>query len=110
MFGYIGNGCLERRPMQVTQVQIPTYDPDRDDVFDESRMNTITIENAGGLRIILGDLDDETVPDVLIERTTDLWRVFVHPACTDPICVIEIGALHATITTDHGVVYDEDIW
>lgn len=94
--------------MQRTQVQIPTYDPDRDDAFDPSQMHTITLEQGGGLRVILGDPEDKRVPDVLIEREKDLWRIFVHPACTDPICIIEIGGSHATIQTENGVALDED--
>lgn len=95
-----GMVAMERNPMITTKVQIPTFDPDRDDYSDYSQMHTITLEQGGGLRIILGEPDDETVPDILIEREKDRWKVFVHPACTDPICFIEIGSSHATITTD----------
>jgi len=94
--------------MLTTRVQIATFDPNRDDYFDYSQMHTITLEQAGGLRVILGESDDETVPDILIEREKDHWKVFVHPGCTDPICFIEIGSSHATITTERGVVLDED--
>ena len=96
--------------MQTTQVQIPIYDPSSDKDFDQSRMHTITLEQSGGLRIILGYPNDNTAPDILIERATDHWRVSVHPACTDPMCIIEIGSSHFTITTDHGVVFDEKLW
>ena len=71
-------------------------------------MHLITLEEGSGLRVIMGDPDDETVPDILIERETGFWRFCVHPACTDPICIIEIGESHATITTDRGAVLDED--
>jgi hypothetical protein len=90
--------------MKTTCVQIPTYDPDRDDAFDYSRMHTLTLQHGSGLRIVMGDPDDESVPDVLIERTADLWRMFIHPACTDPICIIEIGDTHVQVETDKGVL------
>ena len=94
--------------MRTTQIQIPTFDPNREDYFDHSQMHKITLEQGGGLRVIMGDPDDETVPDILIERETGFWRFCVHPACTDPICVIEITGSHATIRTDHSVLLDED--
>jgi hypothetical protein len=99
----IGSDSMPR-----TQIQIPTFDPDRDDYCDPSQMHLITLEQGIGLRVILGDPDDDTVPDILIERETSFWRLCVHPACTDPICIIEIGGSHATIRTGRGLVLDKD--
>jgi hypothetical protein len=90
--------------MTTTQIRIPTYDPDREDAFDYSRLHALTVQHGSGLRIVMGDPDDHTAPDVLIERAADLWRVFVHPACTDPICIIEIGDSHIRIETDEGAL------
>lgn len=58
----------------------------------------------GGLRVIMGDPGDDDAPDVLIERGTVGWRVFIHPNAGDPICVVEIGDRRVTIEDDWGDV------
>ena len=76
--------------MKTTQIEIPTYDPDSDVEYDYGKRYTLTLQEVEGLRVVMGDPDDEDAPDVLIERAVDMWRVFVHPDRTDPLCIIEI--------------------
>jgi hypothetical protein len=90
--------------METTRIQIPTYDPDGDVEFDYARPHTLTLQDADGLRVVMGDLDDETAPDVQIERAVDLWRVFVQPDRGDSLCIIEIRKDRATIKDNWGNV------
>jgi hypothetical protein len=90
--------------MKTTWIQIPTYDPNIDGDFDYAKQDTLTLQEADGLRVVMGDPDDEDAPDVLIERATGMWRVFVHPARTDPLCIIEIREGHATVEDGSGTL------
>ena len=88
--------------METTQIQIPTYDPDGEVEYDYTRPYTLTLQEVEGLRVVMGDPDDEAAPDVSIERAVDLWRVFVTPDRGDALCIIEIRRDRATIEDDWG--------
>lgn len=88
--------------MKTTQIQIPTYDPKGQVEYDYARPHTLTLQEVEGLRVVMGDPDDEDAPDVIIERAADLWRVFVHPNRTDPLCIIEIRTDLATVKDNSG--------
>jgi hypothetical protein len=88
--------------MKTTKIEIPTYNPDAVLDYDYSKPYLLTLQEADGLRVVMGDPDDEDAPDVLIERAIDMWRVFVHPNRGDPLCVIEIRRERATIEDDRG--------
>ena len=82
--------CNPASLVKTTYVQIPTYDPESEDEYDYGRPKAVAVQEVDGLRVVMGDPDDEGAPDVLIERAVDLWRVFVHPNRGDPLCIIEI--------------------
>lgn len=88
--------------MKTTQIEIPTYEPDSEVEYDYTRAHTLTLLAAGGLRIVMGDPEDDRAPDVLIERARDAWRVFVHPNPGDPLCIIEFREERVTIGDDSG--------
>ncbi len=87
--------------MKTTKVEVPTYDLESEEC-DYTRRHTLTLQAAGGLRIVMGEPDDEDAPDVLIERTVDKWRVFVHPDLRDALCAIEIHRGCATVEDESG--------
>jgi hypothetical protein len=86
------------------QVRVPTFDPDGLVEYDYNRSELVTVEEVGGLRVVMGETNDRNSPDVFIERSVGLWRVAVHPNNGDPLCIIEIGSGHATIETDEGTL------
>jgi hypothetical protein len=88
--------------MKTTQIEIPTYDPSTDVEYDYTKPYRLTLQEFEGLRVVMGDPDDDEAPDVLIERAVDMWRVFVHPDLGDPLCIIEIRKGRATIEDDCG--------
>jgi len=88
--------------MNTTYMQIPTYDPKNKNGYDYTRLHTVAIQEVDGLRVVLGNPNDDSAPDVLIERDVGLWRLFVHPDRGDPMCVIEIGRYKATIEDARG--------
>jgi len=90
--------------MKTTQIEIPTYDPDADLDYDLSKRYMLTLQEADGLRVVMGDPDDEDAPDVLIERAVDMWRVFVHPNRGDPLCIIEIRQSRARVEDASGTL------
>jgi hypothetical protein len=85
-----------------TQIQVPTYDPESEEEYDYGHPSSLTLQQADGLRVVMGEPDDEDAPDVLIERTVDMWRVFVHPDRSDPLCIIEIRKGRATVEDESG--------
>lgn len=90
--------------METTRIQIPTYDPDGEVEFDYTRPQTLTLQDADGLRVVMGAPDDENPPDVQIERAVDLWRIFVQPDWGGSLCIIEIQRDCATIYDERGKV------
>ncbi len=88
--------------MKTTKIEIPTYDPDSQAEYDYTKPCTLTLQEVDGLRIVMGDPDDEDAPDVLIERSVDVWRIFVHPDRSDPLCVVEIRKGLATVEDESG--------
>lgn len=88
--------------METTHIQIPTYDPDGGVEYDYTRPHELTLQEVDGLRVVMGDPNDEAAPDVIIERTSDLWRVFVHPDRGNALCIIEIRRDRATIEDNWG--------
>ncbi len=94
--------CNPASLVKTAYVQIPTYDPESDEEYDYGRPNEVAVQEVDGLRVVMGDPDDESAPDVLIERAVDLWRVFVHPDRGDPLCIIEIRKNLATVEDDCG--------
>jgi len=90
------------RDHRAMKVPVPTYDPEGIVEYDFNRSHYVTIQEAGGLRAVMGDPNDRDSPDVFIERAVGLWRVCVHPNDGDPLCVIEIRSERATIETDEG--------
>ena len=57
--------------------------------FSDPYLPIIAYEE-GGLRIILGaaDIDDDSKPDLKIERRPHGWAFFLHPNAGDPIAMI----------------------
>jgi hypothetical protein len=88
--------------MKTRQVEIPTYDSDSDPEYDYTRHFMLTLQEVDGLRVVMGDPDDEDAPDVFIERAVDMWRIFVHPDRNDPLCIIELQKGHAQVKDDSG--------
>lgn len=97
--------------MKHTCVQIPTYDPDNEGGCDHSQAHTVVIEETTGVRVVMGDPNDDISPDLLIERDAKSWRVFVHlDNYSDPLCLIEIRKTNATIKDDWGkIILDKDL-
>ena len=96
--------------MKTTYIHIPTYDPECNEEYDYARLHIVAIQKSGGIRVVMGDPDDEYVPDVLIERAVGLWRVFVHPDAGDPLCVIEISRYRVKIENSRGdVLFEQDL-
>lgn len=85
---------------------IPTFvDAEEDEAkrYDWSRPHDVRVRaDLGGVRVILGDSKNPDSPDVLIERTPDRWRIFVHPDEGDPVCIIEVTTKAVTIETQTG--------
>ena len=92
---------IVRQTMRTMQFEIPTYDPDADVEYDYAKPHNLVLQDVAGLRVVMGDPDDENAPDVIIERGVGVWRVFVHADRTDPLCIIEIRNGRATV---------EDMW
>jgi len=94
----------EKGPLGVNQkrLTIPTYDPDggEEKEYDWDRPAPLTLQDDLGLRIILGDPDNASSPDIAIERTPDRWRIFVHHDGGDPLCYIEITDSQTIIKVD----------
>jgi hypothetical protein len=88
--------------MTTTRFEIPTYRPNAKVEYDYAKLHTLTLQEVEGLRVVMGDPDDENAPDVVIEREEDLWRLFVHPDRSDPLCIIEIREDLATIVDKSG--------
>ena len=88
--------------MKMAQIEIPTYDPDADVEYDYAKPQTLTLQEVDGLRVVMGDPNDDSSPDVVIERAAGMWRVFVHADRTDPLCVIEIREGRATVEDKSG--------
>jgi hypothetical protein len=84
------------------KIDVPTYDPGSEAEYDYTRCHTLTLQEADGLRVVMGEPDDDDAPDVLIERAVDMWRVFVHPDRSDPLCIIEIRKGRATVEDESG--------
>ncbi len=94
------------------RINIPTYrgdDPaapepenasERNPEYDYEQMHPVRIQFEDGLRIIFGSAD------VMLERGTGQWRVFVHPGEGDPVFVIKFPD-HVAIE-DLQVVLDEE--
>jgi transcriptional regulator with XRE-family HTH domain len=92
----------KRCNMKTMEIEIPRYDPDCKEEYDYSRPHKLTLQEVEGLRVIMGDPDDEDAPDVLIERAVGLWRIFVHPDRSDPLCIIEIRPGRAIVEDEWG--------
>lgn len=93
--------------MKTTKIEIPTYNPDAEVECDFNNCYELTLQEAEGLRVVMGDPDDNDAPDVLIERAADKWRVFVHPDRSDPLCIIEIQKGRTTIEDEFGCLLVE---
>lgn len=76
--------------MSTLQMGIPTYDPSTKPEYDYSRCQKLTLQDVDGLRVVMGDPNNDDSPDVVIERAVDTWRIFVHPDRGDPLCIIEV--------------------
>lgn len=83
-------------------LMVPTYDenggPEKE--YDWARPAQLTLQEEGGLRVIMGDPLKESSPDVVIEKTPNLWRIFVHHDGGDPLCYIEFSKARAFIFVD----------
>jgi hypothetical protein len=90
--------------MKATQIEIPTYDSDGAAEFDYVQRFNLTLQEADGLRVVMGDPGDKDAPDALIERGVGLWRVFVHPNAGDPLCVVEIAKGRVRVQDELGTV------
>jgi hypothetical protein len=88
--------------MKTMRFEIPTYDPDTKAEYDYSRPCMLTLQDVEGLRVVMGDPNDEDAPDVVIERAVDTWRVFVHADRTDPLCIIEVRKGRAIVEDKAG--------
>jgi hypothetical protein len=88
--------------MTTIRIEIPTYDPASEAECDYTKPHVLTLRRESGLRIVMGERANEDVPDVLIEREADLWRVIVHPDQGDPLCIIELRRDRATVEDDWG--------
>ena len=96
--------------MKTTYIRIPTYDPECKEEYDYKRVHTVAVQKVDGIRIVMGDPNDDFAPDVTLERAVDLWRVFVHPDRSDPLCIIEIRRYRATIQNDRGdILFQRDL-
>lgn len=91
-----------KSPIKSTYIRIPTYDPECEAEYDYARSHTVAVQKVDGVRLVMGGVDDDFAPDVLVERAVGLWRVFVHSDRGDPLCIIEIHRYRATIETDRG--------
>jgi hypothetical protein len=95
--------------------EVPTYVGNETIDFDYERKATLFLYEDDGLRICMGgEREEPNRPDVVIEKTEQGYRVFVHPANCDPVCIVEI-ATHGNVTTstvtdDRGVILlQEDV-
>jgi len=79
------------------RMTIPTYDPNCEDEYDESRPHELILREEVGLRVIMGE--GRSAPDIVIERAVDRWRLLVHDDGGDGLCIIEFTDTTATIQT-----------
>jgi len=90
--------------MKTTKIEVPTYDPQGRPEYDYTRPYALTLQETGGVRVVMGDPQDRGAPDVFIERGLDEWRVIVHPNGGDPLCIIEIHKDRATVQDELGTL------
>ena len=91
--------------METLKFALSTFDPRIEDCFDDKRLAEVTLRYSRNLRIILGDPDDDSSPDLLVEKAIGQWKIFVHPGETDPICLIRISQRRIVIVdTDRKVL------
>jgi len=89
---------------------LPAYDPETTGEAEDSRLHLVTVCVGTDLRVVMGSPSNMAAPDVLVERGTASWRVFVHPNSGDPLCIVEFYADRATITDDEGnVLLDQQL-
>jgi hypothetical protein len=85
---------------------IPTFvDEQQEDAkrYDWSCPHDVTIRSDGsGLRVFLGHPKAPDTPDVLIERTPDRWRIFLHPDESHLACILEVTSDAVTVQTETG--------
>jgi hypothetical protein len=82
------------------RLDVPTYDDSCEQEVDWTRTREITIADECGIRVIMGDPQDISSPNVCVERAKDRWRLFVHIDGGDPFCYIEITDAQAMILVD----------
>ena len=92
----------KRCEARAMRIMVPTYNGDTGD-YDDDKSNVLTLQESGGLRIILGEAGDTDAPDVFIERGGGkCWRIIVAPDGGDPLCLIEFTETTATVMSDQG--------
>jgi hypothetical protein len=76
---------------QLVELSVPSFNGSE---HDENNRATVHVTEEAGLRIDLGSplVDRGTSPDLLIERQTNGWLIFIHPESDfDPSGIIAIA-------------------
>jgi len=75
--------------MNKLKLTVPTYNaklhPDQEDFGPP--VVPVLVQEVDGVRVVLGgeDINDTSKPDILIERHSNGWMIFLHPiGATDP--------------------------
>ncbi len=82
---------MKMQPDKRFEVEVPTYDPAAQATHSGfcSPLVPVLAYWEDGLRVILGSHDEgDNVPDVLIERCPQGWRLIVHPGNGDAVCAL----------------------